>query len=218
MQLNNADSIPKNISICKGDWGHGKLVNGVQLPLKGENFESYSNIGSFLGRTYVHTTVNKIMIDSYHQLFLVKPENVYKYAETGFSTGGVFKPHKSHQNGLSVDFMVPVIDSYSNSVHLPTTVNNKFGYDIDFDNQARFKHYKIDFESMASHLVELHKQALIHNSEIRIVIFDPKLQPMLFETKYSDYLKANIHFSRNPSWVRHDEHYHVDFKVNCEKL
>ena len=48
------------------------------------------------------------------------------------------------------------------------------------------------------------------------VIFDPKLQPKLFKTKYGDYLKANVQFSKKRSWLRHDEHYHVDFSVPCK--
>ena len=30
------------------------------------------------------------------------------------------------------------------------------------------------------------------------------------------YLKDNIQFSKRRSWVRHDEHYHVDFAIPCK--
>ena len=47
------------------------------------------------------------------------PDTVYKYTETGFENGGKFRPHKTHQNGLSVDFMTPVKNKNNESVHLP---------------------------------------------------------------------------------------------------
>ena len=62
------------------------------------------------------------------------------------------------------------------------------------------------------------KQAKKQGHDLWRVIFDPDLQAPLFETHYADYLKANIQFSTKRSWVRHDEHYHVDFKIQCKLL
>jgi penicillin-insensitive murein endopeptidase len=205
-------------SQCYGSTSNGRLVDGVQLPFKGNNFESYSWIGHFLGRTFVHSKVKRIIIDSFKQLEIVAPKKIYKYAETGFKNGSVFKPHKTHQNGLSIDFMVPVLNSKNHSTQLPTNTTNKFGYEIEFNHLGVFKDYKIDFEAMAAHIVQLHKQAKSNNVDIWRVIFDPKLQPFLFKTKYAKYLKNNIQFSSKPAWVRHDEHYHVDFNIECKKI
>ncbi|ARB44245.1 hypothetical protein [Alloalcanivorax xenomutans] len=36
--------------------------------------------------------------------------------------------------------------------------------------------------------------------------------------KYAEYLRGNIQFSTRRSWVRHDEHYHVDFDLPCEQV
>lgn len=38
----------------------------------------------------------------------------------------------------------------------------------------------------------------------------------LFKTKYGQYLRDNIQFSKKRAWVRHDEHYHVDFSIPCK--
>lgn len=154
---------------------------------------------------------------SYQWLEKETPGNVYKYAETGFKEGGQFKPHKTHRNGLSVDFMVPVVNEDGNSVHLPTHYLNKLGYSIEFDETGRYEQYKIDYEALAAHIVSLHKAAIENEVELWRVIFDPKLQPRLMSTKYGEYLEKNIQFSKHRSWVRHDEHYHVDFDVPCEK-
>lgn len=203
-------------STCYGETKKGHLANGVELPSKGNNFVTYSNAARLAGRNYVHSTVRDIIVASYKTLEKEQPSKVYKYAETGFKQGGPFKPHKTHQNGLSVDFMTPVTNSEGKSVHLPTNPFNKFGYNIEFDASDKFKDYSIDYEAMAAHVVQLHKQALAHGVEIWRVIFDPKLTPNLYKTEHSEYLRSRIQFSKKRSWVRHDEHYHVDFSIPCQ--
>ena len=98
-------------SICYGTTSNGRLEAGLQLPKSGSNYEGYSSLARLLGRTYVHSTVMKIMLNTYKNLETEQPGNQFKYAETGFKKGGKFKPHKTHQNGLSVDFMVPVLNT-----------------------------------------------------------------------------------------------------------
>jgi len=216
--LLGACSIFAQDSTCYGTTSRGRLESGVQLPSSGPNFESYSSLGEFLGRTYVHSTVRDIVVEAYQDLAENIPSKVFKYAETGFENGGQFKPHKTHQNGLSVDFMVPVLDPKGISVHLPTHMFNKYGYSIEFDANGRFEDLTIDFKAMAAHIVALHKHAKAHGVEIWRVIFDPKLQPFLMKSSYGDYLRKHINFSTKRAWERHDEHYHVDFKIPCKPM
>lgn len=203
-------------SICYGTTSKGSLKDGVKLPSEGKNFEGYSSIAAIAGRTYVHTSVRDIIVGAYKRLEKMEPSKIYKYAETGFKGGGQFNPHKTHQNGLSVDFMTPVLDDKQISVHLPTHPFNKFGYNIEFDNDDKYEDYSIDYVALAAHIVALHKESEKLGLEIWRVIFDPQLQTNLLTTKYGDYLKANIQFSKKRSWVRHDEHFHVDFSVPCK--
>ena len=121
-------------SVCYGSTSNGRLAFGVKLPSKGNNFESYSTLAEMMGRTFVHSEVRQIIIESYKKLEAEYPKKIYKYAETGFKKGGVFKPHKTHQNGLSVDFMTPMKNKKGKSVHLPTHPFNKFGYNIELGN------------------------------------------------------------------------------------
>lgn len=204
-------------STCYGTTANGRLENGVQLPSKGDNFVGYSLIARTAGRTYVHSEVEKIIVAAYQQLESEQADKVYKYAETGFKNGGQFKPHKTHRNGLSVDFMSPVINTKGESVHLPTHSLNRFGYDIEFDNKGQYGELTIDYTAMAAHIVALHQQAKKAGYDLWRVIFDPKLQPYLLNTRYGDYLKENIKFTQKRSWVRHDEHYHIDFAIPCKK-
>ncbi|WP_016956657.1 penicillin-insensitive murein endopeptidase [Catenovulum agarivorans] len=203
-------------SVCFGTTANGSLKAGVQLPRSGNNFIVYSDIARLAGRTHVHSTVYDIVVNAYKNLEKLEPEKVFKYAETGFADGGKFRPHKTHQNGLSVDFMTPVLNNNKESVHLPTHPFNKFGYNIEFSPDGFYANYEIDYVALAAHIVELHKESKKRAVDIWRVIFDPKLQANLFKTKYGDYLKTHIQFSTKPSWVRHDEHYHVDFAVKCE--
>jgi len=204
-------------SICYGTTSNGALKNGVKLPQSGNNYITYSSLASGLGRTYVHTAVSDIIVNAYKKLEVEQPNKVFKYAETGFKEGGRFKPHKTHQNGLSVDFMTPVVNQKNESVHLPTNALNKFGYNIEFNDLGEHENYRIDYEAMAAHIVMLHKEARLLGYEIWRVIFDPKLQSGLFKTRYKNYLKSNITFSKKRSWVRHDEHYHIDFSIPCKQ-
>lgn len=203
-------------STCYGTTKNGRLVNGVQLPTKGKNFVSYGLIPVKAGRTYVHSKVKKVVVDAYASLLKEHPEKVFKYAETGFKQGGRFKPHKTHQNGLSIDFMVPVLDKEGKSVHLPTNPINRYGYNIEFDKKGKYKNYKLDFDALAAHIVTLHKTAGKNGIDLWRVIFDPQLQPYLYKTRYGNYIKNNIRIPKKKSWVRHDEHIHVDFRVKCK--
>ncbi|WP_444944717.1 penicillin-insensitive murein endopeptidase [Microbulbifer sp. ZKSA006] len=203
-------------STCYGTTSNGSLSNGVKLPSEGKNYVGYSSMARLAGRTYVHSEVRDIIVSAYKYLETEQPKKVYKYAETGFKDGGQFKPHKTHRNGLSVDFMTPVMDKSGKSVHLPTNLLNKLGYDIEFDTNDHYNGMYIDYEAIAAHVVALHKSAKKQGYDIWRVIFDPKLQPNLYKTKYSHYLRENIKFSTKRSWVRHDEHYHVDFSIPCK--
>lgn len=205
-------------SICYGTTADGRLENGCRLPAGGENFSSYSALGRLLGRTYVHCTVAAIVADSYEELARTHPRKRFVYGETGLAAGGRFKPHKTHQNGLSVDFFVPVVDDLGRSVPIPTDPFNRWGYDVELDAEGRTEDLRIDFEAMAAHLVALERAARAHGVGIWRVIFDPELQPRLRGTEAWPRLEGRVRFSTRRSWVRHDEHYHVDFAIPCRDL
>jgi len=206
------------VSTCYGTTSDGRLEDGVRLPSSGPNFVSYGTIPELAGRTYVHDKVRDVVVAAYRWLETEQPGKVYKYAETGFEEGGRFKPHKTHRNGLSVDFMVPVLDEQGRSVHLPTHPLNRYGYSIEFDSEGRYDGFRIDYEALAAHLVALHRTAEAQGVGIRRVIFDPALQQGLYQTRYGDYIRKHIQIPNKRSWVRHDEHYHVDFIVDCRPM
>jgi penicillin-insensitive murein DD-endopeptidase len=190
----------------------GSLVNGKRLPTRGNNFISYSYLGALLGRNSAHHKVRDTVLQTYVQLEEKLPDKTFVYGETGWPNGGRFRPHKTHQNGLSVDFMVPVTKD-GRSVPLPASVFNKWGYGIEFDRQGRYKNFRIDYETMAVHIGVLAQTAQANGLRLRRVIFAPDLQTQLFNTATGKLIHGRVSFSKNPSWVRHDDHYHVDFEI-----
>jgi penicillin-insensitive murein endopeptidase len=205
-------------SICYGTTSKGALENACKLPEKGANFNAYSSLGTALGRTYLHCSVSDVVVEAYEVLSAEMPDKTFVYGETGWAKGGRFKPHKTHQNGLSVDFMVPVIDGKGNSVPLPTSAFNKYGYSLEFDDEGRIGELTIDFEAIASHILTLMAVADENGIGIWRVIFAPELQPFIKQTKAWLNLEGKVEFSKRKSWVRHDEHYHIDFTVPCRSL
>jgi penicillin-insensitive murein endopeptidase len=202
-------------SVCFGSAAKGRLENGVTLPTSGSNFSSFSTSASVAGRTFVHAKVRETVVAAYKSLENAAPAKVFVYGETGWKSGGRIRPHRTHQNGLSVDFMVPVLDKAGRSVPLPTSPFNKFGYGIEFDASGRYKDLVIDFPAVAEHLYQLDHAARSYGIGLALVIFEADYLARLFATPRGAYLKANLKFMRRKPWIRHDEHYHVNFAVKC---
>lgn len=202
-------------SQCFGTVAKGHLQGGVRLPESGPNFGAYSSVGWAAGRTYVHSKVAELVVAAYGAVAARQSESRFLYGETGWESGGRFRPHRSHQNGLSVDFFVPVRDQGGGPALLPIGLTNKLGYGIEFDPKGRFEQYTIDFDAIGEHLYQLDVAARARGANIAMVIFDSLYLPMLFATSRGPYLRQNIPFMKGKPWVRHDEHYHVDFSIRC---
>jgi penicillin-insensitive murein endopeptidase len=114
--------------------------------------------------------------------------------------------------------MVPVLDDRGRSVPLPSTPLNKFGYGLEFDKHGRIPGYQIDFEAIARHLSALWIAAEKHNVSIERVIFDLPLLEQVLNTPEGQAVRSTVPFLTTPPWIRHDEHYHVDFGIQCETI
>jgi len=205
---------PARASICFGTSDSGRIDGAVPLPASGPNFAPYAALGIQLGRTYVHETVRDVVSAAYKDLETLQPRVTYVYGETGLRQGGPMPPHRTHEAGISVDFMVPVRGSDGSPARLPASAANRFGYDLEFDSKGAIGNLRIDYDALAAHLERLQEQARKHNVAIRRVIFDPTLTRHLYDTPSGPRLKA-LPFMASKPWVRHDEHYHVDFAIRC---
>jgi penicillin-insensitive murein endopeptidase len=201
-------------SVCYGTPSHGRLQDGVQLPVSGKNFAAYTSMGAQLGRTWVHADVAQAMLAAWQQLETAAPGVRYVYGETGHAAGGPMPPHRTHEAGISVDFMVPVRDATGQSVRLPASALNKFGYAWEFNDAGKAAGLTIDFEALGAHLLALDRAGKQWHAPVQRVIFDPRLMEHLFKTRHGAALRA-LPFMRQKPWIRHDEHYHVDFAIAC---
>lgn len=203
-------------SQCYGTVSNGRIVDSINLPIHGINFTAYSSLATMLGRTHVHSKVAEVIAEAYSELRTTLPDAIFVYGETGWPSGGRFRPHRTHQNGLSVDFFVPVRNKEGKFVTLPTSPINRFGYDIEFDADSRYEDYEIDYSALAEHLYQLDKSARKAGIGIALVIIDKAYLPKLFASRHGTYLRDHVPFMKGKPWVRHDEHYHVDFAVPCQ--
>lgn len=210
--------VAASASTCYGSVARGKVVNAVQMPARGVNFRAYSALGVQAGRTYVHQRVRQVTLEAYAALAREVPGKLYVYGETGLKHGGPIPPHKTHQNGTSIDFMVPVRDRAGRTVPLPGTLQNSFGYGIEFDADGRAGDLAIDFDAMGEHLYQLALAAQERDVKIQKVIFDPALTARLLATRRGPFLRHVIPFMQARPWIRHDEHYHVDFGLDCAQM
>lgn len=197
-------------SRCIGTTKAGHVAGAVRPAITGSNYRSYCVLCVLALRTYGHSHAVGVMEDAYEAMLAQAPETSFIYGEIGWPWGGSFYPHRTHRNGLSVDFMVPLVNG-----ELKTSLFNRFGYDEVFDADGRGEYGTIDFDAMAQHLLALDEAAQARGGGIRIVILAPNLQDDLFAAKNGELVRQRVRFNRAPSWVRHDDHYHVDFDFAC---
>lgn len=213
-------------SIAYGSPKEGSLEQAWRLPRKGINFTYVSRFSYYLFcNSYTHSKVYKTVLDTYDKLYQLHPERRYVLMECSNKKGGKMRFHRTHQNGLSIDFMSPLLKNGKPKYYKGLGMGR---YLINFDKLGRKKSNRnvhIDFETLAEHLYYLEKTARNNGLRIKKVIFKLELKDQLLATKHGKELqKLNIYFAQKlPKVVdmMHDDHYHVDFeeiqssKVSC---
>lgn len=203
-------------SICYGTPADGSLQGGVQIPLEGPNFEVI-RWKDAPPRLSVHSTVKRILEDALRAMETAKPGTSFLIGETGLERGGTLSGHKTHRNGTSADLFVPVRDASDGTPMLFTNdFRNGYGYKERFDAQgAAAGRMRIDFETLAEYIFQLHTAAKNHGAGIQRVILIKDYQEKLKRTARGAYISSNVRFFDDPA-DRHDNHIHVDFAVACQ--
>ncbi|TNE82188.1 MAG: hypothetical protein EP332_01475 [Bacteroidetes bacterium] len=204
-------------SISKGTEGKGSLVNGKLFPFSGRNFR-YFDTGSYLaGRAFCHDRVVKAMLGTYKQLESKESNRVYRVMECSHEQGGKLFPHRTHQNGLSVDLMIPL--KRNGKPYFGLDDKGKAHYFLDFDQQGRWEKdtaIQVDFDLLCSYILAIHSNAAKHGLKVKKVILNTFLHDELFQTKNGFRLKeSRIYFAQKLSKeinALHDDHIHVDFE------
>lgn len=201
-----------------GTTGNGKLINGKLLPSYGKNFQYFSEVSYFMGRAFVHHKVRDLLIESFDSLYIYFPKDTFYIMETSHKNGGKFFPHRTHQNGLSVDLMMPYLKNSEKYSGL-----DRMGilhYSLQFTDNAQWEKDKSitpDFEKIAFQLYMLNKLAAKNGLQIAKIIIKTEWVPYLLATKNAKkYQLHKLPFVRSLAKIvneQHDDHFHLDFIV-----
>lgn len=179
------------------------------LPPAGANFTAYTPLGWMLLRTWVDCAVGEVVVEAYTALARSHPDRVWIYGETGWPAGGRFWPHRTHRDRRSVDFMTPLRGA-DGPRPLPLGLGDGFGYGVELDRRGRLGDAAIDAAAVGDHLLALDAAARARGGRIAKVILAPELQRMV---KAARPATKRLPFTGKRVWVRHDDHYHVDFEL-----
>ncbi|HYV93454.1 MAG TPA: hypothetical protein VE978_16900 [Chitinophagales bacterium] len=209
----------KGESKSLGSTRNGKLVNGYLVPYSGTNYCYFSLLSYYvLGDAYTNSQLAATIADAYQECETTCPGICFRLMECSAKNGGKMLMHYTHQNGLSIDFMTPLIKNGK-----PIKTYDRLGllrYQLFFDANGRLNSHKdaaIDFETVAKHIVALDNAARKHGLAIQKVILKIDLKDDLFKTASGkELLKRGIYFAHAlPPGINavHGNHYHIDFKV-----
>jgi len=200
-----------------GTPGKGSLTNGKLMPFSGSNFHYFDTLSYLNGRAYLHNKVKITILETYKSLFVQHPNDLFGLMECSHETGGQLFPHRTHQNGLSVDFMCPKLKD--DKPYFGLDYIGRAHYFLGFDDSGRYTEdtsIRLNFDLMALHILELDQIARHHGLKIKKVILKMELKDEFYATPNGNKVKANgIYITKKlpPSVNRaHDDHFHVDFE------
>lgn len=210
----NEDSLP---SSSEGVVSNGRLKNGKLIPFYGSNFQYFDSISYMSNRAFVHDQVRSTILATYGLLEKDYPQRKFYIMECSREHGGEMFPHKTHQNGMSVDFMMPLIKDDKAYFGLDTIGADH--YWLSFDNSGKYnkdKSISIDFETVALHILRLNEAAKSFGLKVAKVIIKIELKDELFLGEQGKRLKeSNIYVVQKLSPIinsLHDDHFHIDFE------
>lgn len=217
--LAGCSSAPKGSgnSQSKGSVKNGELINGRRFPYKGKNYKYFSPLSfALFNRAWVHSKVLDISLEAYRDCEKSCPNRKFLLMECSEKHGGRPWPHRTHQNGTSIDFATPLLKNGK-----PYHFDHHYGiwhYLMKFNKNGKLsinKKVEIDFETMAKHILALEKAARKRGMYIKKVILKVNLKDEFFKSPSGKKVKAKgIYFVRSlPEIVDnvHDDHYHIDF-------
>ena len=202
-------------SISHGSVSNGSLEHGKLIPYYGSNYSYFDTTSYFSGRAFLHEDVLAFTLKAYKNLENVS-NRFYRIMECSNQMGGKLWPHQTHQNGTSIDFMMPLTKD-----HKPYYNLDEIGlshYWLSFDDNGKYsedKSVEIDFEAIAQHILLLNEAANEKGWKIKKVIIKIELKDELYATPSGKKLKAKgIYVVQGLSKMvnaLHDDHYHIDF-------
>ena len=148
------------ISISNGTPSDGSLQNAKLMPFSGVNFTYFDTSSYLASRAFVDERVRTTTLNAYAKMEKLAPNRQFCLMECSHEQGGELFPHKTHQNGMSVDFMTPLLKD-----SLPYYELDHIGaehYLLEFDDNGKYikaPSITIDFELLAQHILVLNEEA-----------------------------------------------------------
>jgi penicillin-insensitive murein endopeptidase len=220
---NPVDSLMKlyaNTSVKSQSLGtvsNGSLKNSALFPFSGPNFRYFDTSSYLSKRAFLNASVLKSVLECYKTLETSLNGRIFGVMECSHEHGGKLTPHRTHQNGLSIDFMTPLL--FNGQLNHDLDTLGAAHYFMQFDDRGYYTvdpRYRIDFETMAQHIYTLYQIAKANGHPIEKVIWKLELQDELLATKYGKLLlKENVNFTKHFKPLinnLHDDHYHIDFQ------
>lgn len=202
-----------------GSVSNGILKNGQLIPFSGKNYQYFDTTSFLASRAFMNGKVLKTVLDGYESLDSILPRRQFCVMECSHRHGGKLYPHRTHQNGLSVDFMMPKLQNSVPYYGLDNLGANH--YLLTFDKNGKYLEdptIELDFNTIALHILTLQKAAKPNGLTIEKVIINTHLKDELFATQQGEILKqSGIYIVQNLSPLInsvHDDHFHVDFKLD----
>jgi len=202
-----------------GSVSNGSLKNGRIVPFTGKNFHYFDTTSYLANRGFTHEKVLETVLDAYEALDALLPGRHFCIMECSHRHGGKLYPHRTHQNGMSVDFMMPKLKD-SNPYYELDNLGAQH-YMLTFDENGKYSEdstIELDFNTIALHILELQSAAKKNGLSIEKVIINTGLKDELFATENGKILKnSRIYFAQYLSPLInsvHDDHFHVDFKLD----
>ncbi len=209
----------KNIgqSQSVGSVGNGHLVNAYLLPYSGPNFSYFSFISYYvMDNGYVHSKIGQTVLDAYVECEESCPQTHFRVMECSDKKGGKMLLHNTHQNGLSIDFMLP--KKKNNKAFSWLDGLGLWHYFLDFKNDGSLRANEsitIDFETMARHILALDDAGKKHGVRVKKVILKIELKDEFYRTASGEKVRdRGIYFAKAlPELTNnaHEDHYHIDF-------
>jgi len=201
-----------------GSVGNGKLENAHLLPYRGANFRYFSLLSYYLfDNAYTHSRVSQTILEAYQECEQTCEGTLFRLMELSHKTGGKMRLHRTHQNGLSADFMVPKKRG-KRQVRL-YDILGIWHYLLDFTDAGKLtfdQTVEIDFETIGKHILALDKAARNNGLRIKKVLLKIELKDEFYKTESGQKVKQKgIYLAKSMSgWTNrvHDDHYHVDFE------
>lgn len=205
-------------SLSKGTVSNGKLENGRIVPFSGPNFHYFDTTSYLANRGFTNEKVLNTILQAYEALETSLPNRHFCLMECSHQHGGKLYPHRTHQNGLSVDFMMP--KRKDDQPYYELDGLGAQHYMLKFDENGRYSEdpsVQLDFDAIALHILELQSAATQNGLSIEKVIINTSLKDELFATEHGKQLKTSgIYVVRNLTPLinaLHDDHFHIDFRL-----